>query len=204
MIQAYTYDLFNTLVKMNKTLDEAPYRSIIKNLNISQKEMRGIRDFIMTTNVSPRRLTRIIEQKYQISIDTEMFLRNIEQEIDQASLFPDTIEHLEMIKSHGLKTGLISNLATPYKQLVYDLGLEKYFDTITFSCDIGLQKPQQEIYFKTLQELQVNPQNTIMIGDSERNDYIAPRKLGIQAYHLQRDYINNQNKNIHFLPTSLI
>ena len=89
----------------------------------------------------------------------------IENEVKSVKLYPETLSVLQKLKDRGLKLGLISNSAFSYKTPFYDLGLDLYFDTTLFSFEVGMKKPNLEIYKLSLQKLDVLPEQCIMIGD---------------------------------------
>jgi phosphoglycolate phosphatase-like HAD superfamily hydrolase len=74
------------------------------------------------------------------------------------------------VRGRGLKLGLISNLAAPYKKPFYRHGLAACFDGILFSCEIGLRKPEPAVYLRIAKELGINPEGAVMVGDSLRCD----------------------------------
>ena len=54
--------------------------------------------------------------------------------------FEDVLSTLDEIKKRGIRTAVISNLATPYKQPFFGYRLETMIDVAVFSCDCGLTK----------------------------------------------------------------
>jgi len=55
-----------------------------------------------------------------------------------------------------------------------------------FSCDIGLRKPDPEIYRKMAESLEVELPEALMVGDSRTSDYNGARNAAMKAVHLQR------------------
>jgi len=68
------------------------------------------------------------------------------------------------------KLAMISNMVTDtlvYMRKHYDwLGL---FDELVFSCELGVNKPEREIYDICLQKLKVSPQECLFVDDSANN-----------------------------------
>jgi len=62
-------------------------------------------------------------------------------------------------------------------------GLQKIFERTYFSCELGLHKPQAEIFKKVLKENNLIPDETLLIDDTEEHIQTA-RTHGIQTYHL--------------------
>jgi FMN phosphatase YigB (HAD superfamily) len=86
----------------------------------------------------------------------------------------------------GLKLGLISNLATPYKSPLDRLRLGGHFDVTLLSCDLGFRKPQPAIYQRMAQDLGLVPEEMVMVGDSPRSDHDGPKGMGMEAVLLCR------------------
>lgn len=56
------------------------------------------------------------------------------------------IELVHKLKSNGFKIGLISNIISPVRDIIKQFGYYDVFDETILSCEVGLQKPQKEIY----------------------------------------------------------
>ena len=63
-------------------------------------------------------------------------------------------------------------------KLIYD-----FFDKVYFSNEIGMRKPDTEIYSYVLDENKLDPSKTLFIDDMEEN-IIAAKSLGIKTVHL--------------------
>lgn len=62
--------------------------------------------------------------------------------------------------------------------------LNHYFEKIISSCDVGMQKPDLDIYEHLLKEIQFKPEEVIFIDNREEN--LAPaEKLGIKTHHFK-------------------
>lgn len=79
------------------------------------------------------------------------------------------------------KTGILSNVATNW---VVDYFLtpdeQKLFDTMVFSFQLGVGKPDSQVYKEVLTRLGVEPHEAIFIDDNERY-CAAAEALGIKA-----------------------
>lgn len=71
-----------------------------------------------------------------------------------------------------------------YHQTARSKTFEKYFDKVYYSCEIGLRKPNSNIYDFVLKENDLNPENTIFVDDSVQN-VEAARLAGMQAILLE-------------------
>ncbi len=76
----------------------------------------------------------------------------------------------EALKRTGYKTAFLSNTEEPAMKYFYEIGYNM-FDVSVFSCAVNAIKPEKKIYDLTLENLGVNPFETIFIDD--RPDYIS-------------------------------
>lgn len=115
----------------------------------------------------------------------EHFERMVRNGVRRVELFEDTLAVLAQARARGLRLALLSNLATPYKQPVFELGLAERFDVLVFSCDVGMAKPEPAIFEHTAAQLGLSTAELLMIGDSRRDDVRGARAAGMQALHLE-------------------
>ncbi len=102
------------------------------------------------------------------------------EEIEKEYL--DTLEINECFYDFAEKTkkeyklGLISNDSSRWSKYLRDkFDLNKYFDAISISGDLKVQKPDEKIYTRTLEILQVEPSESIYVDDREFNLEAAER-----------------------------
>lgn len=91
---------------------------------------------------------------------------------------------LAFFRRRGWKTGLISNLSSSYVGAVERFQLAEMLDVTTFSCEVGIRKPDSRIYLDTLDRLGVTADRAVMVGDSLPLDVEAPQSLGMRAVHV--------------------
>lgn len=59
-------------------------------------------------------------------------------------------------------------------------GMEKYFDEVVISAEIGVAKPEKEYFDEALEIIGAKPEKAVFVDDSEEN-VIAAEKLGIRS-----------------------
>ena len=183
-IQAVVFDLYRTLIYL---ADETkPHIRLFKDIGLRTSE--GFKQAIKIALTED--FDNIADLVKRIKPDTQINLRpyqqELEKEIASAKLYPESREVLEELRKQNIKLGLISNLALPYKEPFFELGLNEYFNEVLFSCDIGLRKPDSKIYHKMIRNLNINPAQVLMAGDSVSADVDGPRSIGMNAVHLDR------------------
>ena len=77
------------------------------------------------------------------------------------------IEAVRAAHAAGIPTGLISN---SWGRAIYDDALiEELFDAIVISGDVGLHKPEPEIYLLACERLGVEPTDAVFVDDLREN-----------------------------------
>lgn len=64
--------------------------------------------------------------------------------------------------------------------------LHPYFEKTYFSSDIGMRKPNADIFEFVLNENKLNPSKTLFIDDTAQH-ILGAQKVGIDTYHLQKN-----------------
>lgn len=91
------------------------------------------------------------------------------------------VGYVASLRAHGYSTAMLSNLPPAMgAELRATHGLLDNFDQITFSFELGLVKPQAEIYLHCCRELGVAPVNALFLDDRIENVEGA-RQAGLRA-----------------------
>jgi putative hydrolase of the HAD superfamily len=110
-------------------------------------------------------------------------------------IFDDVWPVLERLSHAGIRLGVISNWDERLRPLLTDLGLAKYFEVITISCEAGCTKPAAEIFNVAARGLGVAPERILHVGDGLREDVQGAEAAGLRAAHLVRGQ-NQTGENI--------
>jgi putative hydrolase of the HAD superfamily len=89
---------------------------------------------------------------------------------------------LDSLHDRGLKTGLVSNAWDPRWLMERELaamGLLERLDAIVFSSEVGVRKPRPEIFYRVLDELGVEPERSVFVGDRLEADIKGAADLGM-------------------------
>ncbi len=84
------------------------------------------------------------------------------------------------IRSAGLRTAILSNMPAAVRDYVVRCPWLPEFDAQTFSCDVGVCKPQKAIYEDCLNKLGAKPSEALFLDDRESNVRGA-EALGLHA-----------------------
>lgn len=107
-----------------------------------------------------------------------------------ALLVPPTVDEgarpaLLRLRAEGLILALVSNtMRTPgatLRRVLDRFGLLDCFAHTTFSDEIGIRKPDPEIFALTLRAIQVDPSAAVHVGDDPVLDVAGARQAGLRA-----------------------
>ena len=106
---------------------------------------------------------------------------------------------LRDVKAMGLDIGLISNTGmTPgetFRKYLDQQGLLKYFDVLTFSDEVKISKPANEIFLMTLGSLGATPAQGVHVGDHVQNDVVGANRCGLKTVWITGFYENEDPSN---------
>lgn len=94
------------------------------------------------------------------------------------------VELLEYLKSNGYKLGLISDCFYDVPKVWPETPFAPYFDVTIFSCEVGMNKANPDIFKIALGKLKVKAQDCIYIADGMRNELTNAAALGMIAVQL--------------------
>lgn len=92
------------------------------------------------------------------------------------------LDVVSALRAAGLSCFLASNQHS-YRAsyMAKELGYERFFDRVFFSCDFGSVKPDRSYFERLLREMAVPPSDALFIDDGPRN-VEAARSLGMNAH----------------------
>lgn len=110
-------------------------------------------------------------------------------------VYPHVVPMLRALKVHGYVTGIVSNTNVfSVEHLKSRSEITKHIDFPVFSFEVGVIKPDKRIFRELLDRSGCEPWDVLMVGDSEDDDVIPARELGMKAVlyesygHLKGDF----------------
>ncbi len=102
------------------------------------------------------------------------------------SLYDDVLPCLRSVSHYPL--GVISNWdGEQQREKLNRLGIHSFFSSVVFSGDIGIAKPNREIFERSAQELQVSPDKLLFVGDNLEVDAMGATNAGLHGVWLNRN-----------------
>ncbi len=187
-IRALIFDLGNVVIPYDLQKSIEWMRKIIF--------LKKIKDDDVENAVSPKKMELI--RKYQKGMPRKEFFNEIEKhskipfaknlsmlaEQTTYAMFSDIDPEMERLIK-GLKgnypLAVLSNITEPHKEFVLQkYPLRELFDYLFFSCDVGMRKPEKEIFYFALDKMNLRPEETVFIDDYKGN-VNAAKDIGINA-----------------------
>lgn len=200
MIKLVVFDCFGTLVKLEPNAYFANGRqhaySLLRTLNknLAYDQFRETWKDTFSTLEAEARITQDefsmaefvakVQQKLGTNVDTELLVdAYLNEWVLGLRPIAGLAESLERIGNHT-KLAIISN--THQKDLVLralEIGAIEpaIFDAVITSVEVGKQKPHPAMMQKALTELNVDPADAVMVGDSHREDFGFAKAAGTRC-----------------------
>ncbi len=180
MTKAVIFDLYGTLLQI--PYDSRPFDQLARRADKYRPALESA-----LTSSNPTLAGFAANIGLQPQHDVPQLQSQLDDDIRNIHPFSDAIPTLEKLKQYGIKTSVISNLATPYRQPFVNHNFNELVDVTVFSCDCGHMKPNPEIYQLAAKQLKCDASDVLMVGDSFRSDVDGPSQIGIMGLHLVRD-----------------
>jgi putative hydrolase of the HAD superfamily len=108
-------------------------------------------------------------------------------------VYEDTVPALERWQQEGWRLSILSNFDTRLYKVLQELQLDRFFDTVTISTEVGAAKPAGQIFQQAINQAFpasvdiIKDKSAIWhIGDSELEDYQGATNFGFKGWLLQR------------------
>ncbi len=202
MIKGVTLDFGDTLA--NGALDKVTFRkrllNYLKSLGYSrdQNQIRKVRSQMLQKLERARSFNREIrlENLYpflllKLGLHPEREVLNHIHKLYvnsfNSEFIPGVEEVFEYLKGK-YKLAVISNSISNVPRFFLErAGFEKYLEAIVISRDLGIRKPDPEIFNYTLAKLGIESEEAIHVGDSLEQDVKGARDVGMKTVWIKKD-----------------
>jgi len=194
-VRAVLFDVHGTLVYSEEDVTETEISDILfsRGYEVSPQQIRASWFFVSFIDYPKYGYSNWhsffsrIFWRLKVKADKETINRIVKLlESKPYQLYPDALEAVPKAKKNGFKTSTVTTIAK-FKFIKALKPIEKYFDFIMTGYEAGCDKTNPKMYRRTLEILDVKPEETVMIGDSPEIDVSLPKKLGVRAVLLDRE-----------------
>ncbi len=128
-----------------------------------------------------------------VRVDVDEFARELSREFRGVATreeswvpFPDAVPALEAVRGSGLRTCLVSNATELARRVLRRLDMERLFDVVVISEEVGVRKPDPRIFRLALDEAGVEPSEAVYLGDRPATDMVGATRAGMRAVLVDR------------------
>ena len=191
MIKAIIFDLDNTLMDFMKmkgrAIDAAITAMIDAGLKISKKEAQAKIDAIYKEKgIEFQRVFDYLLEEVLQDVDYKVLAAGIVayRKAREAELtpYPHVYPTLIQLSKMGLKLGILSDAPSKeaWLRLAY-LNFHHIFDAIVTFDETGERKPSPVPFKAILKKLDVNPEESLMVGDWAERDIVGASNIGMKT-----------------------
>lgn len=197
MIKNVVFDFYGTLVDICTNEDKEGFFESIEYFFKDVKDLHGKFEEIYKKKCKEK--SRKKEEIELLDVFKEIFevddrkayeiawtfrLRSLEY----LDLYPGVEDFIIKLKLEGYKVFLLSNAQKCFTFFeLKKLGIDKYFDKIYLSSDYGVKKPNPKFFNALLKENNLNPLETIMIGNDANTDIKGAYNVGMKAIYMETE-----------------
>jgi len=212
MIRAVVFDLYGTMLTGDiyvniEDKDEGLSRVLRENgHDVYFQEVWAARQFVMfidypkgRANTPQEFYTKVLE-RLEISADSKLAaaLARKAAELERVRLYPDVVPTINALKARGIKTAILTTIPSwRFKHILEAKSVK--IDFICTAKEAEAVKPNPKIYQTVLQELQVKPNEALMVGDDPRTDVIPAKRMSMKAVMLCREEKKMVNEADHVI-----
>jgi len=97
-------------------------------------------------------------------------------------VYPNVNKTLMSLAKSGIKLGVVTDAPSREAWMrIYYLNLYHFFDVVTTFDDTGERKPSEKPFRLSLKKMNLNPNETIMVGDWPERDVVGAQKIGMKT-----------------------
>ena len=191
MIKAIIFDIDNTLIdfmSMKQAASAAAANAMIKaGLQDDPEDLaEELFAFYLEHGIeSDDAFEEYLKQEYN-AVDYRILASAVNAYLKEKYLhlkpYPGVVETLRELKRQGFKLGVVSDgFRLKAWMRLNEAGLDGYFDAVVTYEDTGKRKPAKDPFLLICDELDVNPEECLMLGDWPERDVQGGRLAGMKT-----------------------
>ncbi len=83
-------------------------------------------------------------------------------------------------RARNIATALVSNCTSDVRAALVEHGIDRWFDQIILSAEVGVMKPAPEIYARATDGLDIDPAACLYVGDGSDNELDGAANAGMR------------------------
>lgn len=188
-LQAVIFDLFHTLTGPEEEWSDLPWTSDVLGIDRAawNEQLVGrSRWRLAGEERDPITIVRALAHEIDPTIPEQRIREatrvRTQRFKDSLTRIPQkNLDTLRLLRSAGFRLGLISSADVMEVAPWPSCPLAGLFEVEMFSCDVGLVKPEPEIYRRCTQTLGVSAPQCIFVGDGGADELVGAKQAGMST-----------------------
>lgn len=128
-------------------------------------------------------LKRVLDKEPEDHLVQEATNSVVSARAENAVAFQDSRPLLEKLSKRAARLGIISNVSSHdvAVEILRKVGFLDYFRTVVTSAFVGVRKPDPGIFLYAISQFGLKPEETVIVGDSEKHDIWGGRITGMKT-----------------------
>jgi HAD superfamily hydrolase (TIGR01509 family) len=192
-IKAIIFDMDGVLLDAK----EWHYNALKKALGVFGFEMNRYDHVMKFDGLPTKEKLNLYSREYHLPEELHAFINELKQSYTIDEIYthakPNFLHEfaLSSLKNNGFKIALASNsISNTVSLAMKKVHLIDYFDVIMSNSDVKKSKPDPQIYNLTIQKLNLNPENCLILEDNENGIKAA---IASKAHLMKIDTVNDVN-----------
>jgi putative hydrolase of the HAD superfamily len=190
MLKAVLFDLFETLITESLTRP-AGVSSLASEFGCERESFRtrwkALRPAVTVGQLSFRQALEDITTALGCRADDATLQRLCDERTRTkaaafAQIEPQVLMMIDILRRRNLRLGVISNCCAEDVAAWPQCSLVSRFDCAVFSFEVGLAKPDPDIYMEAVRRLGVDASDAWFIGDGGNDELSGAGQAGLRAF----------------------
>ena len=202
-VRAVCFDLFNTLVNVGRVpASVGAFTADILGLDheVWRQACFGEHHDICTPTDpfdNLRRMAHAIDPAIPETV-LEQAVAHRQRRFDHAlqNVEAELIADLQALRDKGVRLALVSNASTAEVRAWPGSPLAPLFDSTLFSCECGCKKPEADIYHLALEQLAVEPDECLFVGDGGSDEHHGAHAVGMRPVLITRHLAESRERKL--------
>lgn len=213
MIKAVVFDLDNTIYNYDKChivamkqleeyvcdkygLNKVDFR---KNFELAKDEVKKL---LGNTAASHNRMLYMqifLEKINQSPVEDALELYDIywRAMLEKMTPFKYVMPLMKQLKHRKIEIGILTDLTAHIQhRKIKKLCITEYIDAIVTSEEVGAEKPSNIAFSRIIQKLHCNPEEILMIGDSQKKDIDGAVNVGMRGMLFSESYKDTMDERV--------
>jgi putative hydrolase of the HAD superfamily len=187
-VRAVVFDLWLTLIPFPREVRRGAFERTARALEIepdelqphwratrTERETNGLADHLRNLG------SRLGAPWTDAMIEAAMAARANAHADCFANPFPDGAEAIRALRQRGFTIGLVSNCTSDVVEALAATGMDRWFDHVVLSAQVGVMKPAPEIYAMAAAGLGVDAAECLYVGDGNDHELDGAATAGMTA-----------------------